>query len=188
MSLEDDNDSDHESEEPQRPTPDDDAVLGMDQPDGGPGGIGNELGRKRPYDHREQEAFLNILRTASHIKRPFDRLFRAHDISHTLYNVLRIIAGHAPKGVTRQVIGQQLISQMPDVTRLIISLHRQGLVYEVDCTDDARRSFLHLTDAGTDRLAVLDPLVVDLHSRQLGHIEAKDLQRLCALLDRCRMT
>jgi DNA-binding MarR family transcriptional regulator len=53
----------------------------------------HEIGKRRPFESAEQEAYLNLLRTASVLSGPFDALFRAHGLSEATYNALRILRG-----------------------------------------------------------------------------------------------
>ena len=149
-------------------------------------GIAAELGKRDAIVVLEQEAYLSVVRTASRLGESFDRLFREHGLSHPLYNVLRIVAGHEPDGATAQRIGEHLISRGPDVTRLVTRLDSLGLVSRHDCDRDARCRYVRLTPEGRAKLDQLDPLVLDLHRRQLGHLSSDDLRMLCQLLSRAR--
>ena len=52
-----------------------------------------ELKKKRPFDSPDQEAILNMLRTSDQFQNRFGRLFREFDLTHSQYNVLRILRG-----------------------------------------------------------------------------------------------
>jgi hypothetical protein len=89
-----------------------------------------ELGKRHPFDSPEQEACLNLWRTHDHIEGAFARLFGEHGLSGPQYNVLRILRGHGGEGVPTLVIAGEMVSRMPDVTRLVdpmaTSLGRQA--------------------------------------------------------------
>ena len=61
----------------------------------------HEIKKKKPFDLPEQEAFLNVVRTASTLAADFERLFRDHGLSEATYNVLRILRGHGALGEDR---------------------------------------------------------------------------------------
>ena len=77
-----------------------------------------ELRKKKPFDCPEQEAHLNLVRTADFLARPFAELMGGHDISGPQYNVLRILRGHGDAGlpsqeITAQMTGVRLITTDP---------------------------------------------------------------------------
>lgn len=52
-----------------------------------------EIHKSKPFDSLQQEAFLNVVRTADHLMRGFEELLKPHNLSPTQYNVLRILRG-----------------------------------------------------------------------------------------------
>lgn len=142
----------------------------------------HEIGKRDPFTTPEHEAALNIARSASVLEADFTRLFKRHDLSHATYNTLRILRGHHPAGVRTQTIGEQLIAHVPDVTRLVDRLVRDGLARRASDPHDRRVVLVHITPAGLRVLAKLDKPVMDLHARQLGHMKRADLEKLSELL------
>jgi hypothetical protein len=67
----------------------------------------------------EEEAHLSIQRTAALLEHTFETALKPHRITATQYNVLRILKGSEPDGLCRSEIGQRLVRQVPDVTRLL---------------------------------------------------------------------
>ena len=61
------------------------------------GGLRRELKKKRPFDSMEQEALLNIARTADRFGIRLSRLFREFGLTSSQYNVLRILRGRASR-------------------------------------------------------------------------------------------
>lgn len=149
-------------------------------------GLARELGKKRPFDSPHQEAALNIIRTAGLLSCQAVRFFKAHDLSESGYNVLRILRGHLPQGVPSQSIAQMLVSQVPDVTRLVDRLVKQGLARREGHPDDRRVVIVQITKAGLDLLARLDAPLLELHQRQLGHLSKAELKELSRLLAKAR--
>lgn len=141
-----------------------------------------EIGKKHPFELPEHEAALNIARTASLLEAEFTRLFKRHGLSHATYNTLRILRGHHPAGVRTQTIGEQLITHVPDVTRLVDRLVNEGLARRAGDPEDRRVVLVHITPAGLRLLARLDEPVLALHRRQLGHMNQTDLRTLSRLL------
>lgn len=180
------------------------------KPSGPSTGLQHEIGKRQPFDFPEQEAHLNLLRTAGCLAMAFERLFRAHGLSEATYNALRILRGHTehtagPRsicdgkhdraaalpnggrdGVPSQTIGEQLIAQVPDVTRLVDRLVERGLAERHRIDQDRRVVLVRITKAGLDLLAKLDQPVRELHLAQLGHMSRRDLQQLSQLLVKAR--
>lgn len=142
----------------------------------------HEIGKSKPFDVLAQEVYLNLLRTASVLGGEFDRFFRPFGLSNATYNALRIVRGHGSEGVATQVIGKQLVSPVPDVTRLVDRLVRAGLVERCRVTSDRRVVMVKITAKGRELLGDLDQRVLDLHRSQLAHMSAADQQRLNELL------
>jgi DNA-binding MarR family transcriptional regulator len=145
-----------------------------------------ELGKKHPFDSPEQEASLNLARTQDHIQAEFVGLFDSHGISPSLYNVLRIVRGHGGDGVPCQVIGDEMVTRMPDITRLVDRLEKTGLVERRRTSKDRRVVLVRITETGIDLLARLHQPVLELHQRLLGHLSSKELAELNRLLVKAR--
>jgi DNA-binding MarR family transcriptional regulator len=145
-----------------------------------------ELGKKHGFDSPEQEASLNLARTYDQIQAEFTRLFNAHGISPPLYNVLRILRGHGGDGIPCQVIGNEMITRMPDITRLVDRLEKAGLVKRQRTTRDRRVVLVGITERGLDLLAKLDQPVLESHEQLLGHLTHKELEDLNRLLVKVR--
>jgi DNA-binding MarR family transcriptional regulator len=150
--------------------------------DGSPRHLAEELGKRDPFVSPAQEAYLNLLRSASTLAGAFETLFAEHGLSQPLYNVLRIVAGHGPGGVRSQQIAKDLITRGPDVTRLVDRLVRAGHVERRPCKDDRRVVYVHLTRSGRGLLKKLRKRVDELHVQQLGHLSEKELGELSRLL------
>ena len=148
----------------------------------------HEIGQQRPFDSLQQEAFLNLQRTAIALADALELVLKRHGISNAQYNVLRIIRGAGDAGLGRNEIRDRLIVRMPDVTRLLDRLEAQGLVQRSRCPTDRRQMTTTLTDAGAALLRTLDAPVHAEHQRQLQHMTADQLQTLIAVTTLARQT
>lgn len=149
-----------------------------------------ELGKRKPFDCPEQEAYLNILRSASVIGGPVSALLKEHGLSDATYNVLRILRGATLPGAagrrTCTEVGEQMVTLVPDVTRLVDRLEDQGLVARERCTEDRRVVYIRITRRGLDLLARLDRPLVEVQRAQLGHMPRAELAELSRLLVKAR--
>ncbi len=157
-------------------------TSGMKQREGQPAGLAGEIGKKRPFDCPEQEAFLNIVRTADVLSADFARLFRAQGLSMSLYNALRIVAGVGAGGIPVRTIADRMIVREPDITRLVDRLEQRGLVRRCRSEADRRVVRVHITAEGAALVAALHDPVRDLHRRQLGRLPRRSLLHLNELL------
>lgn len=151
----------------------------------------DEIGKRGRFSGPEQEAYLNLLRTAATLSPDFEGLFGAHGLSEATYNVLRILRGatlgpKAPGKKTCSQVGEHLVAQGPDVTRLLDRLERAGLVARERCKEDRRVVYASITRAGLALLAKLDAPTVELHRAQLGHMTRAELAKLSRLLVKAR--
>ena len=137
-----------------------------------------EIGKQSPFEVREQEAYLNLLRTACSLEAEFDRFFRDHGLSHATYNALRILRGHGPEGAPSQTIGKELITPVPDVTRLVDRLVKAKLAERSRVASDRRVVMVKITKGGLDLLALLDKPVLELHRSQFKHMTPDDVREL----------
>lgn len=154
----------------------------MDTPATHPRNLQEEIGKKRPFDHPEQEAYLNIIRTADRLTWACDRLCKAHGVSGTLYNVLRIVQGGGDRGVHTQTIAEHLVTRQPDVTRLVDRLEKLGLVQRERCRVDRRVVWVRITPAGRAKIKAMEAPMTDIHRAQLGHLGRQQLATLNELM------
>lgn len=145
-----------------------------------------ELNKLRAFDDPTIEAALNIERTAVIFRSQVLRLLRPHGLSPAGYNVLRILRGHSPTPRTCNQIKADMVTPVPDLTRLADRLATDGLVERVTCPTDRRAVNLKLTPAGSKLLARLDGPVAALHREQLGHLSDRELGQLSRLLAKAR--
>jgi len=146
----------------------------------------HELHKREPFASPEQEAFLNVQRSAAILAGPFERLFKSRGITGASYNVLRILRGAGAGGRQCHEIGEHMVAQVPDVTRLIDRLERAGLVTRSRCDKDRRVIHVRVTADGLALLAALDGPLLEMHREQLGHLSSAELAQLNRILVKAR--
>lgn len=147
----------------------------------------HEIHKREAFDSPEQEAFLNVQRSAAVLGVPFDRLFKSHGLTGASYNVLRILRGAGECGRQCHEIGEHMVAHVPDVTRLIDRLEREKLVTRSRCDKDRRVIHVKISKAGLETLSGLDRPLVALHKTQLGHLTRKELAELSRILVKSRL-
>ncbi len=145
-----------------------------------------ELKQRKPFTSLEHEASVGIARTAALLEHVSAETLKAHGLTPTQYNVLRILRGSEPEGLCRHEVRDRMVAQVPDVTRLLDRLVDMGLVVREREGHDRRFVRARITRAGLDLLRPLDDVVRSLHQDQLGHLGEEKLRRLIRLLDEVR--
>src|SRR5262245_1014357 len=110
--------------------------------------LGNEIKKLRPFDSPEQEAMLNVMRTADRLAGEIDQVFKPSGLSATQYNVLRILRGAGESGLPCGEIAQRMITRDPDVTRLLDRLEKRKLISRCREEKDRRVVCARITNAG----------------------------------------
>jgi DNA-binding MarR family transcriptional regulator len=149
-------------------------------------GIQSELKQRKPFSSLEEEAFVALQRTADALLRPFEDLMKAHGLSATQYNVLRILRGAGSAGLACSEIGERMITRDPDITRLLDRMERRKLVQRARAREDRRVILAHITPEGSEILKSLDRPVEDLHCKMLSHMGQTSLRSLLRLLGAAR--
>lgn len=149
-------------------------------------GLRDEIKQTKPFRSLEEEAALSIVRTAAMLDHSFAQAIKPYDITSTQYNVLRILRGAGAAGLCRNEIGQRLVRQVPDVTRLLDRMEEVDLIVRQRGDKDRRYVTTTITKKGLDLLKKLDEKVDQIHREQLGHLEPGRLQQLVKLLDAAR--
>jgi DNA-binding MarR family transcriptional regulator len=148
----------------------------------------DSIRQQRPFASLEQEAYLNIVRTAADLTDGMEQVLRPAGLSGAQYNVLRILRGAGAGGLCRNDVRDRLLTRMPDVTRLLDRMEAAGLVTRARDSEDRRLVTTRLTPHGRAVVDGLDEAVAAEHRRRLGHLDPADLQALIDLLGRVPRT
>jgi len=145
-----------------------------------------ELKSRRPFTSKEEEVFLNVLRTADALARNFAEVLKPASLSPTQYNALRILRGAGREGLACKEIGERMVARDPDITRLLDRMEKRGLVTRSREARDRRVITIRITDAGLQILKDLDASVDRMHTLMLGHMGEKRLEALSEMLEMAR--
>jgi DNA-binding MarR family transcriptional regulator len=146
----------------------------------------DEIRQTKPFASLEEEAYLSLERTAAVLRHHLAESLKAFGITGTQLNVLRILRGARPNGLCRNEIGDRLVAQVPDVTRLLDRMEEAGLVVRERSAEDRRLVRTRITEEGLALLARLDDPLLALHADQLGHLPPDRLRALIELLAEVR--
>jgi DNA-binding MarR family transcriptional regulator len=145
-----------------------------------------EIIQERPFASPREEAFLSLLRTADCLQRAFHLKARGWGLTSTQYNVLRILRGAQPQGLTCSAIGERMITAVPDITRLLGRLKTMKFITQKRDCKDRRVVWTRITPEGLDLLRQMEPLIEVLPMELLGHMPEEEIARLIELLEKAR--
>jgi DNA-binding MarR family transcriptional regulator len=144
-------------------------------------GLRNRIQQTR-FESEAQEALLNVLVAADHLRARTERLCSEFGLSASQYNVLRILRGVHPEGHPRCEIARRMIERAPDVTRLIDRLEKRGWVERDRSERDRRLSISRITAAGLELLERIGPRLEVAQREFAARVPAEDcreLSRIC---------
>ena len=134
------------------------------------------------FSSPQEEALLTLMRASDHLQRAIHQRLKPCGLTPTQYNVLRILRGARPTGLTCSAIGSRMITAEPDITRLLGRLKAQELLHQKRDTHDRRVVWTHITDKGLDLLASLDGPVAETPRDLLKELTGAEVQELTRLL------
>jgi len=149
-------------------------------------GLKLEIVQERPFANLEEEALLNLLRTSDRLNRAFQHKTREWGVTTTQYNVLRILRGAQPTGLTCSAIGSRMITAEPDITRLLARLKGLKLIRQKRDREDRRVIWTQISASGLELLGKMDPVIDSVPIELLGHLERAELTELIRLLELAR--
>jgi DNA-binding MarR family transcriptional regulator len=140
-----------------------------------------ELKSTKPLQPR-QRALLNIMFTASWLDCFISRQLRPYGLTSPQYNILRILNGSFPKGLSVLDIKSRMIDRSSNVSRLVEKLRLSGFVERVPHTEDRRMVIVTISEAGKSLLSdierarfmdgqgVLGSKLTDSEALELSHL------------------
>ena len=146
----------------------------------------SEIRQRRPFQSLEQEAYLNVVRTASALSDRLEELLKPAGITLAQYNALRILRGADEDGLCRNDLRDRMLTRMPDVTRLLDRMEAAGLVQRTRDAEDRRLVNTKITPRGETLLQEVHDAVSEEHRRSFGHLAKAELRTLIDLLESVR--
>jgi len=145
-----------------------------------------EILQELPFSSKEEEALLNLIRTSDCLHRAMQRRTKEWGVTTTQYNVLRILRGAQPHGLTCAAIGSRMLTAEPDITRLLGRLQKLKLIKQARDKHDRRVVWTRIAMQGLKLLLAMDPAVETAPKEFLGHMDKTDVAELIRLLELAR--
>jgi DNA-binding MarR family transcriptional regulator len=142
-----------------------------------------EESKQRRSGSLEEEAVLNVFRTAEVLNQGAEAFLKAYGLTRTQYNVLRILRGAGPEGMPCSQLGERMIARDPDITRLLDRMESGGFVERARSCKDRRIVNTRITSKALKLIGEMDqPLIKLLHSK-LGRLGKSRISQLIDLLE-----
>lgn len=133
---------------------------------------------------KRQDTFLALVAANDHLNRHTLAFMKGYGLSPPQYNVLRILRGAGAEGKPSQSIAADMISKVPDVSRLVGRLVVAGLADRHSDPDDRRVVRVVITPAGLALLESMDEPIAELHTSVLQRLPVGELTTLLGLLEK----
>ena len=145
-----------------------------------------EIKNTKPMPPR-QRAVVNILFTASWLDCIIARSLRPHGLTGPQYNIMRILNGSYPKGLSVLDIKSRMLDRSSNVSRLVEKLRISGLVDRLPHNSDRRMVVVTISDMGKKVLEEIELPTTRKDKDDPGYkMSDAELLELAHLLDKFR--
>jgi len=133
-------------------------------------------------DSPRRRAYLALVSASDALVDQFKKLFQSHGLTLTQFNLLRLLLTGPKAGETCGALRDQMLHRVPDITRLVDRMEREGLVERHRAKHDRRVVLINITAEGQRRCEQVYPELVKIHDAQFPGLSADELLELERLL------
>jgi len=151
-----------------------------------PSNLQAELKQRKPFSSVGAEALLSVLRTAAVLEHQLTEVLKPYGITHTQYNVLRILRGAGVEGLCGREVAERMVSRVPDVSRLLDRMEEAGLLSRERDPGDRRHVTARITRKGLAILEQATPQLEAVERARVGQVPTGRLQQLIEVLSTVR--
>lgn len=145
-----------------------------------------EIKSTKPMLPRERAA-VNVLFTASWLDCQIMRGLRPFNLTPPQYNILRILNGSYPNGLSVLDIKSRMLDRSSNVSRLVEKLRLAGMVERIPSASDRRMVVVTISESGREALTAIHlPTVKNGAGAPGATMSDAELMELSALLDKFR--
>jgi DNA-binding MarR family transcriptional regulator len=134
----------------------------------------------------EERVLIALVRATWAASVRSNAIVRKAGLSPSQYNVLRILRHAGGEGLSRNGIGERMVTRDPDLTRILSGLMRMGAVMTRRSSVDRRSRVSVITEDGRALLDALDEDVRSAAIASLSGLTPAQLARLEGLLEAVR--
>ena len=140
--------------------------------------------QQKAFHSVHQKAVINLIYTSNWLIGNQQKFLSLFGITTQQFNILRILRGQHPGGLSATAIKSRMLDRNSDVSRLLDRLVKKDLVLRKSCPSDKRATDVFITQKGLDVLHE-----ISLNSEAIDNVLAlteSDAELLSNLLDRAR--
>lgn len=136
---------------------------------------------------KRSRAVARMVLTSQQLYKAVTALVRAHDLTESQYNALRILRGAEKRKeeLTQAELAERLIASRANTTWILDKLEDRKLIRRKGHSD-RRKNLVEITTAGHRLLDKIDPEFGDLLERVLGDVSDKELESLMGITEKFR--
>lgn len=148
--------------------------------------LATEIRQNKPFRTPGEEALLNLIRTHEFLMQRQAEFFKPFQLTPTQYNILRILRGAGPDGLTCSEAADRMVAADPDITRLLDRLEARELIHRERSSKDRRVVLSRITPQGLELLSAIDAPLGDLIERLVGRVGKAKLEQFVDVLESIR--
>jgi DNA-binding MarR family transcriptional regulator len=145
-----------------------------------------EIKQTKPFASPIDEALLSVLRTAAVLEHHLTEVLKPYGITHTQYNVLRILRGAGKAGLCGREVAERLVSRVPDISRLLDRMEEMHLIERERDPADRRHVTARLSAKGQKVLKQATPTLGEVERSRFAGLDPAQVNLLIEALDRVR--
>lgn len=145
-----------------------------------------EIKQTKPFPSPTAEALLSVLRTAAVLEHHLSEVVKPYGITHTQYNVLRILRGAGSTGLCGREVAERLVSKVPDISRLLDRMEEMQLIDRERDPADRRHVTARISPKGLRVLKQATPELAVVEQTRLVGLEPERVKLLIETLAQIR--
>lgn len=140
--------------------------------------------RQSKFKTPNQKALLNLIFTSNWLLNKHQELFKPYGVTPQQFNILRILRGQHPKGISGTEIKSRMLDKNSDISRLLDRLVKKNLVERKNCPNDKRASDIFITEEGLKLLESMSKVQKEVDAAL--NLSEEEAAILSDLLDKSR--
>lgn len=140
--------------------------------------------KQKTFRSERQKATLNLLFTSSWLTNKHKEFFKQFELTPQQYNVLRILRGQHPNGISTSDIKTRMLDKNSDASRIVDRLAAKNLVNKTIPKVDRRLVSVVISEKGLNLLEDMDKMTDSL-DETIG-ISEQEAEQINALFDKMR--
>ena len=145
-----------------------------------------EIKQTKPFPSPTSEALLSVLRTAAVLEHRLTERLKPYGITHTQYNVLRILRGAGGTGLCGREVAERLVSKVPDISRLLDRMEEMQLIDRERDPADRRHVTARISPEGSRVLSRATPQLEAIEQTRFAGLEPERVKLLIEVLAQIR--